>query len=301
MPLLVALAAIGFVAGGCRLLDDGVTMEGRSPLKAGRPSPDSVALEMMWVRFADGDPLLNDEAWLDIDELPVSADVRRELANNGFRVGVIRGTLPDAMARALDQRGSPTDEAADEAADGSESAGIERVTIDTKELLAAEPMEAPKVRGHTKQLRRNERWEIQASDVYPSLPLLETHGRVLGGEIFADAQGIYSLRAHPQGDRTVVLELTPELHYGPYRQRYTVDGGVMMQASMRDRKVFSQLRMNVRLSPGEMLVLMNLPNVGSRLGEYFHTVESPNGRQQKLILLRLAQMPSSDVFDRVSE
>jgi hypothetical protein len=294
---LFALAAVGLAAGGCRLLDDGVTMEGRSPLKSGRPSPDSVALEMMWVRFADGDPLLNDEAWLDIDELPVSADVRRELANNGFRVGVIRGTLPDAMARALDQRGS----AMADAADGSESAGIERVTINTEELLAAEPMEAPKVRGHTKQLRRNERWDIQASDVYPSLPLLETYGRVLGGEIFADAQGVYALRAHPQGDRTVILELTPELHYGPYRQRYSSEAGVMMQASMRDRKVFSQLKMNVRLSPGEMLVLMNLPNAGSRLGEYFHTVESPSGRQQKLILLRLAQMPSSDVFDRVSE
>ena len=45
-----------------------------------------------------------------------------------------------------------------------------------------------------------------------------------------------------------------------------------------------------------MLVLMSLPDAGSRLGQYFHTVESPDGPQQKLILIRLAEVPPSDTF-----
>jgi hypothetical protein len=45
-----------------------------------------------------------------------------------------------------------------------------------------------------------------------------------------------------------------------------------------------------------MLVLMSLPNSGSRLGHYFHTVDSADGPQQKLILIRLAQVPPSDTF-----
>ena len=41
---------------------------------------------------------------------------------------------------------------------------------------------------------------------------------------------------------------------------------------------------------------MSLPDAGSRLGHYFHTVDSADGRQQKLILIRLAEVPPSDTF-----
>ncbi len=60
--------------------------------------------------------------------------------------------------------------------------------------------------------------------------------------------------------------------------------------------MFDQMRMTVQLAPGDMLVLMNLPDAGSRLGHYFHTVDAAEGRQQKLILLRLAEVPASDTF-----
>jgi hypothetical protein len=41
---------------------------------------------------------------------------------------------------------------------------------------------------------------------------------------------------------------------------------------------------------------MSLPDAGSRLGHFFHTVESSDGTQQKLILIRLADVPPSDSF-----
>jgi hypothetical protein len=59
--------------------------------------------------------------------------------------------------------------------------------------------------------------------------------------------------------------------------------------------------MSVRLAPGEMLVLMGLSDAGSRLGHYFHTVESSEGWQQKLILIRLAEVPPSDIFAQLNE
>ena len=67
-------------------------------------------------------------------------------------------------------------------------------------------------------------------------------------------------------------------------------------APLTDREVFDRLRISVKLAPGEMLVLMSLPDSGSRLGHYFHTVESADGPQQKLILIRLAEVPASDTF-----
>ena len=72
--------------------------------------------------------------------------------------------------------------------------------------------------------------------------------------------------------------------------------GILRQAPLREREVFDRLRMSVRLAPGEMLVLMSLPDAGSRLGHYFHTVDSADGPQQKLILIRLAEVPPSDTF-----
>jgi len=102
---------------------------------------------------------------------------------------------------------------------------------------------------------------------------------------------------NPRPDRTALVELTPELHYGEARMRITGgDEGVWRQAMRRDREVFDRLRINVKLNPGDMLVAMSLPNAGSRLGHYFHTVESSDGPQQKLILIRLADVPQSDAF-----
>ena len=55
---------------------------------------------------------------------------------------------------------------------------------------------------------------------------------------------------------------------------------------MREREVFESMRMEVRLAPGEMLVLAGLPDSGCRPGHYFHTTESAAGREQKIVLIR---------------
>jgi hypothetical protein len=239
-------------------------------------------MEIVWVRFAADDPQLNSAAWQDIDETQLLPSVRCELANNGFRAGIISGTLPDAIAHAL----SPEDPAKD-ASDAQDDDQLVDLTTE------------PTVHGRVQQLRRNQRSEIQASEVYPSLPLLVNHGRELSGDNYEQAQAIYALRVDPQPDRTAVIELTPELHYGPLKWRLTrgeEETGIFRQAQVRDHEVFDQLRISVKLAPGELLVLMGLPDAGSRLGQYFHTAESADGPQQKLILIRLADVPPGNTF-----
>jgi hypothetical protein len=285
MQKFVQISAVACIVGalaGCRLFTHEAETVGKSPLRPAQPSSDSVTMEIIWARYAADDPQLNTDAWQDIDETQLPPAVRRELANNGFRAGVIGGTLPDAIARALNS-GQP---AADPAADEPESSQVD---------LAADPI----VHGRVQQLRRNQRSEVQASEVYPSLSLLVNNVRELSGKNYAQAQAIYALRVDPQPDRTVLVELTPELHYGPLQWRWTRgedDSGILRQAQVRDHDVFQQLRMSVRLAPGEMLVLMGLPDAGSRLGHYFHTTNSPEGPQQKLILIRLAGVPPSNTF-----
>ena len=130
------------------------------------------------------------------------------------------------------------------------------------------------------------------------MPLLINNGTELTGHTYEQAEAIYSLRVDPRPDRTAIVELTPELHHGAPRWRWTGgDDGVVHQASLKERQVFDRLRMSVKLAPGEMLVLMSMPDSGSSLGHYFHTVDSADGPQQKLILIRLAEVPPSNTFN----
>jgi hypothetical protein len=271
------------LAGGCRLMGEEAVVQGTSPLRPARPSPDSVQIEVIWARCPLNDSEINDTVWSEIDETQVAPAVHRELARNGFRVGVIAGAPPDAIARVLNLQAADPPSAKD-------GAGLQSLDL-TRET---------KIHGNRRNLRRGERMEILASENMASMPLLVSRGRELGGRTFRDAQAVYSLRIDPQPDQTVKVELTPEIHVGPSQLRWS--GGeegldvVLRQLPMREREVFESMRMEVRLAPGEMLMLAGLPDSGCRPGHYFHTAESTSGREQKIVLIRLAQVPRSDTF-----
>lgn len=268
-------------------MSDEAVVQGTSPLRPARPSPDSVQMEVIWARCPLGDAEINDTVWSQIDETQVAPDVHRELARNGFRIGVIAGTPPDAIARVLNMESAEPRNAAD-------STGLQSLDL----------LHETKVHGSRRNFRRGERMEILASENMAAMPLLVSRGRELGGRTYRDAQAIYALRIDPQPDQTVNVELTPEIHFGPSQLRWS--GGdegmdvVLRQLPMREREVFESMRMNVRLAPGEMLMLAGLPDSGSRPGHYFHTAQSSSGPEQKIVLIRLAQVPQSDTFATIA-
>ena len=279
----VALALVACLASGCQLFHGKEPFgQGHSPLQPAQASPDSVAMEIIWARFPADDPVLDDAAWREIDETQIEPAVRRELVNNGLRAGVISGaTCLPRFERSSSRRIAP--ESLNHRAHGQSS--------------LAELLTEPVVHGRKLQLRRNQRSEIQASEVYPSLPLLVSGGTELGGQTYAQAQAVYALRVDPQPDRSATRRAHTRVHYGaPQLEIHGRRVGAAHGFAQRSREVFDQLRLSVKLAPGEMLVLMSLPDAGSRLGHYFHTVDSADGPQQKLILIRLAEVPPSDTF-----
>jgi hypothetical protein len=285
MRLVLAICALALLAlvGGCRLMNDEAVVQGTSPLKPATPSPDSVQMEVIWARCPLDDAEVNDTVWAEIDETQVAPAVHRELARNGFRVGVISSNPPATIARLLNM-----DEATTETDDDAASLKWTNLLEDTK------------IHGSRRNLRRGDRMEICASENMPGMTLLVSRGRELGGRTFRDAQAMYALRIDPQSDQTVKVELTPEIHFGPSQMRWA--GGeegmdvVLRQMPMREREVFEAMRLEVRLAPGEMLMLTSLPESGSRPGHYFHTAETSAGSEQKVVLIRLAQVPHSDTF-----
>jgi hypothetical protein len=281
--LTIALITFALTA-GCRLISEEAVVQGTSPLRPARSSPDSMQMEVIWARCPLNDTEMNDTVWSEIDETQIAPEVHRELARNGFRVGVIAGTPPDAIARVLNMRATQAPTAQD-----------------TPGLQSPNLTQETKIHGSRRNLRRGERMEIRASENIESMPLLISRGREMSGRTFQDAQAIYALTIDPQPDQRVKVELTPEIHSGPSQMRWS--GGeegmdvLLRQMPTREREVFESMRFDVCLAPGQMLMLAMLPESGCRPGYYFHSAESAAGREQKIVLIRLAQVPQSDTFD----
>ena len=66
-------------------------------------SPDSVVLEITFVRVPTDAIELLEDMWKDVDELHLPKDQRRRLSANGFRTGIVGTQLPDLVRQLLDQ------------------------------------------------------------------------------------------------------------------------------------------------------------------------------------------------------
>jgi hypothetical protein len=264
--LLLALA-------GCRLFDspDGAAAS-KSILRPARPSPDSVAVEVRLVLVPDRVLPKLDEIWLHADEQALEPDVRRELARNGFRAGIIGPAPPPGLSELLPLEGSVS--ATDDA--------WQSVPLDKQ----------PAVTGHQFQLRPNKRVDIQASPVHDATPILVATDAGLTASDYELVQGLYALQWTPLPQDRIQIEVTPELHFGVPRNQYAAGAGHDLHRTVaKSRQVFEQLRMKAPLLAGQMLLISADPQAGGSLGHFFHTVPTSDGSQYKVVLIRLAQIP----------
>ncbi|MEN6451296.1 MAG: hypothetical protein ABFC96_12460 [Thermoguttaceae bacterium] len=250
----------------------------KSPLASPQMSPDSVVLEMFFIRVPLGDPVANGKVWEEIDEQPLPPDLRQRLARNGFRAGLLGGQLPEDLAKLL--------ELADKTTPSGQAEGSKVEQMDSE----------PRVVRRHQQLRTGQRSEIVASSIYPELPVLVYTAGQLSGQTYNDAQGVFAAKSFPQPDGRVRLELVPELHYGEPRQRWVGSQGMMRLDTGRAKQVYDEMAITVDLEPGAMLVLTSLPNRSGSLGHHFFT-QTDGKQEQKLLLIRVAQTQHDGLFN----
>ncbi len=263
------------LAGGCQWLSAGPPKSpATSPLAPIDLSSDGADLELVFVRFPLGDPELCEKLWHDIDEQSVPAAVRRELATNGLRCGLIGGTLPPVLAQRI--------------------AAVEDQS--TPESAAAKYQNEPPVRRWRLQAHRGRPGKIITSQVYDQLSLLTNDDGQVRGQTYPHAQGLLSIAVDPQADGRVNLSLTPELEYGDSRQTWTGQDGVFRLQSGKPLKTFDKLRLDVALASDQILVLTSLPQRSGSLGHYLFTEPRAGHIDQKLLLVRLAKTKFDDLF-----
>ena len=173
-------------------------------------------------------------------------------------------------------------------------------TTDTESSEFRSPLVAPTgVSRSTQQLRPGKAATIHASDILTEAPILLSESGQLRGEIYHDVQPVYSLKLERQESGGYNVVLTPELHHGQQRMRWSADetGMMTLGSATREKEVFADLRIEAPLVVGEMLVATSRPGPESCLGHYFHQAEAEATGSRKAILVRLTRAPQSPLFE----
>jgi hypothetical protein len=210
------------------------------------------------------------------------------LSGNGFRAGVVGNRIPPPLAKLLALSTPPS-----QSATGEQGTAEETEPNTTTEINSF--TEKPRLQGRHLWLRPGKRGQVIASQIYEQLPILVRGPDGVFGQTYSQAQAIFTLTVRPQGDGRLRVELLPEIHHGPARQRWLGDQGIFRLESEREKKLFENLALSAILLPGHMLAVTCRPDRPGSLGYYFFT-EQGDRPEQKLLLIRLAQTPHDAIF-----
>lgn len=273
LPLYGWLLAVTSVLAGCAAWKDAGTEPMNLP--AARMSPDSVAIEMTFIRVPVGQARINDELWQAIDEQVVPHEIRGHLHDNGFRCGLVGLQMPTVLRELLERN--------------EQQNKLNQAVTSELDVLA---------QNQQVQRRAGERWEIVTGAPRDEMVAFyaETSAAKVRGETIKEAQCILAGRPFPQGDGSVRLELTPEIHYGPPRNQWVAGQGTFHFLPGRDRKVYQRMMIDLELSAGQTLVISCTPDMKG-LGNNFFVEEGRGDPQQKLLLIRLAQVQRDELFE----
>jgi hypothetical protein len=272
---IVALACA--LASGCQAFIKSPDGALEQLLRPAATSPDSVTLEIFHARIPLDQEHQADALWEQIDEQCFDADLRRQLVANGLRAGVVGSAPPAELSKLLALEA--------EAPEASSSRVI------------TEQSAMPRVTRRVVQVNRREPSSIQVSGPRDEAQVLFSDEGRFGGGTFRQVQGVYALQAEAVAGQRVKVRLTPELHHGEMRLRYEGgEQGIMLKRPSQDHEVFERLAMEAELAPGELLVLGCLPDAKTSLGGVFHTASTAGHEERKLIVVRLLQVPPSEIL-----
>ncbi len=270
---LVALSGCSLFQGGMKFLfsrSQSHNANGTSILRPLRRAYDAVELEVYFVERPKSDPLLGEMLWRDIAPIgTLSPEVRRELKSSGFRVGHTSSTPPPALETLLGLRTEISDDAG---------------PADQKHL----------VRQHI-NLRAGNETEVQTSPHYPQMDVILPSSEGVKLKSFENARCLFRIKAKRLQKGWVTLEFQPEIHHGQIGYRYMPSSeGWAGRTKQIIHPIFTQ-RFSVSLNQGEMVVLSADGKDAESLGSYFFQGPGNDTRRQRLLIVRLAELPKTEV------
>lgn len=242
-------------------------LDGESALPPLQVAGDSITFEVAQVTITEEYREGYDEAWREIDELAIDADLRGRLQENGFRLGRISGALPVGLQELVSR---PRD------------------VLPTDGKLAA----YDQIRIQRIQFSLGREKEIPVGSARANLNLLLNENGKVRGKTLHDAECRFTLKAESEVDGSRV-SLRPWIVHGPLKQSFTGEGGAWRIAPERQHADFPELAVTLPMAPGETLVIAPTAELRG-VGKMFFG-ETP--KEPRVLLIRLASNKANELFD----
>jgi hypothetical protein len=229
---------------------------------AARPAARTIPVEVVFVRHEEHDADLGVELWKEVDEQVLDDALRRRLATNGLRAGIVTGGLPPHLAaRILPDR-------IDQASTG--------------DLLATD---APLAKRLLRLLPGRRSEILVAAGIRELVLLEEREGQVQGGT-FHDASGLLELKLRPAADGRVRVELVPEIRHGPLERSWVGEEGMFRMEAGQRRHRRDDLAFGLDLREGDLLVLGCAGAKAATLGDALLRDQGGDRSTRRLLVVR---------------
>ena len=253
--------------------------QGGELLHRSAPPPDTVGVDVYFVRIPFQDRELLRQLWSEVDEQFGSPSLRRELMDQGLRIGIQGVALSPTLATLINATAAAPP------------------TRDPTEISVAELQKDPIIRRQYWQMAPGMQILLRPyRETVPEMPLFWSDGGQFCGKTFKDAQGLIGVVTAPLKDGKVRFTITPEVVHGSLETKYKFESGVMFPEIARPKHIFHNLSLSLDLLPGQWIVIGPVSEHCSGIGRCFF-IQDVGGTEQKVILLRLARTPRDIVFE----
>ena len=251
-------------------------------LPAIKVPPDAIELEIMFVERPTGDRLMGDALWNEVDTiLNLEPQEQRDLARNGFRIGVAGSHPPAALQQLLELRAKP------------------------KEGEVTTVMESDqRLQGNRIFVSSGSETQIQLNDVpYESFGFKQfaaTGARDPEARTFNGVRCLYRVSVRREQPGWVRLEFVPEIHHGMEQLRPAANTDQWeFKAQANIEKLYAQ-RFTLLLNTGDMALVTGRDDLPDTVGHRFFTGPEGNDGVQRMLVVRLARVSSPDSTPFVS-
>ena len=232
---------------------------------AQRPIAQTLPLEVFFLR-CELAHAGHDELWDRVDEQVIDASVRRRLAANGLRAGILLGQLPEPILAALEPPvsagpGGPPPPA--NAADAN-----------------------PPVVRRVLRLLPGRESELVALKPIPNLVVLEQEEDGLRGGNYTDAVPQFMLKAWPGADGRVRVDLVPVIRHGPMERSFVGEDGAFRVETSQRKRVLDPLRCEVTVPADGLLIVGPAGDPGASVGDALFRPRTQGRAETRMLALR---------------
>ncbi|MDR1962472.1 MAG: hypothetical protein LBQ50_01685 [Planctomycetaceae bacterium] len=246
-------------------------------LQQGQESFNSVGIEIFTIRTTPQQHELVRQLWLEVDEQMLAPSLRRDLLEQGIRVGVLGDLLTPSLSQLIHVTGDA-------------KAGNVNTFGDFQEVSIAEIPHDPAVTRQYRNLLPDMRASLKAfEDPVPELSRFWFENGQFCGQTYKDALGLICVSAIAQNNGTVRFDIVPELEYGTTERRIRIHSAMMIPENGRPRLPFVSLTVTQHLLPGQWIIIGPAIQNCSGIGRVFF-IRGTEEPEQKILAIRLIKM-----------